>query len=87
LDVVQHFLMLDESPSAVVVCVVDDGKEHHLTVVGMQKVLVLFARNCAVLVGVEEVRVLADRVLVEVDLQVEGCPYHRHRRPPYSLAR
>ncbi len=89
LDVVQHFLMLDGSPSAVVVCVVDDGKEHHLTVVGMQKALVLYARNCAVavLVSVEEVHVLEDRVLVEVDLQVEGCPYHRHRRPPYSLAR
>lgn len=71
-----------------VVYVVDDaGKEHHLTVVGMLKALVLCAQNCAVLVGVEEVRVLEDRVLVVVDLQVEECPYHRHRRRPYSLAR
>lgn len=86
MDVVPHFLMLDVSPSAVVVCVADDGREHHLTMVGMQKALVLYARSCAVPVGAEEVRVPEDRVLVEVDLQVEGCPYHRHRRPPYSLA-
>ncbi len=66
---------------------VDDGKGHHLKWVVMQKALVLYAQNCAVLADVEGARVLEDRVLVEFDLQVEGCPYHRRRRRPCSLAR
>ena len=85
-DGVQHSLNLDGNPSAAVEYVVDDETEHRWRLVGMQKALVLHARNCADLGDGEGERVLEGHALVEFDLRVEECPYRRRHRRPYSLA-